>query len=391
MDHPQATEPFGIYVHVPFCEQKCAYCDFFTVTDPDRKHPMFSSWLQICLAELRLWIRDKTELQNRQIDTVFFGGGTPSLLPPEEFTWFMDQLRAEFNIAPDVEVSLETQPGTLGDDDFKAMTRAGINRFSIGVQTFNPRLLSPTARRHTVEESENTLCRARETGAALSLDLICALPGQTFEEWQDDLERALMFDPDHMSVYEMTYHAGTQYFRLWKKGHISESDEAVRIAMFRHTDVRLTSAGYNHYEISNYAKTGYESRHNRIYWTLGNFVGLGAGAHSYIAGHRWANPRSATDYARAIKEGRLFARNQDSSDPDITLVENLTMALRLTDGVNLDWAAGRLGQDIRITRATNLAELRRRGWIEITGATDKKLKLTEEGRLQADTVAEFLL
>lgn len=422
-------EPLGLYVHVPFCEQKCAYCDFFTVTDPDRAHPLFDSWLDLCLAELRLWRRDFPELAGRPVETIFFGGGTPSLLPPELFARFIDEVKtmageanadvagksahatleadaddqrrdgaatlknaaAEFDGGSGqvtLEVSLETQPATLAEGDYARMMEAGITRFSIGVQTFNPRLLDPTARRHTVADSEETLQRAKATDAAVSLDMICALPGQTMTEWHDDLERAISFAPHHMSVYEMTYHAGTEYFRQWKRGRISQADDDLRVEMFRHTRSRMQQAGYRHYEISNYALPGCESRHNRIYWTLGDFVGLGAGAHSFINGHRYANPRSANDYARAIREGKLFARSHDSTDADITLVENLQMALRLTEGADMDWLSRKLGQDIRKTRMVQLDELASRGWITLA---NNRLRLTTEGQLYADSVSEHLL
>ncbi len=378
----------GLYIHVPFCEQKCAYCDFFTVTDPKRVHPLFDQWLDLCLAELRLWMRRYPRLVGRPVETMFFGGGTPSLLPPDRFAQFIGALKAEFPVSAAAEVTLETQPATLSPADYYAMTQAGINRFSIGVQTFNERLLMPTARRHTVTDAEETLRRATDSGAAVSLDMICALPGQTIAEWQDDLQRAISFTPDHMSVYEMTFHAGTQYYRQWKRGVISEADDAIRAEMFQYTRARLTEVGYIHYEISNYARPGNESLHNRIYWTLSNFIGLGAGAHSYIGGHRFENPRSADDYARAIKAGRLFARPHDSLDPDITLIENLQMALRLTKGVNLNWLTDRLGQDIRLTRGSKLAELEARNWITLTKS---HLSLTQEGQLQADSVSEYLL
>lgn len=384
----EPCDSYGVYVHIPFCEQKCSYCDFFTVTDPERSHPLFDQWLHLCLMELRLWQREVPALAGRSIQTIFFGGGTPSLLPPDQFRQFIAALRNEFGLLDDAEVSLETQPATLGPDDYKGMVEAGINRFSVGVQTFNERLLTPTARRHTVADTEETLRQAKASGAAVSLDMICALPGQTMEEWQEDLERALSFDPQHMSIYEMTYHAGTQYYRQWKRGQISEADDEIRAEMFRFTRSGMQEAGYRHYEISNYAKPGYESRHNRIYWTLGDFVGLGAGAHSCVEGRRLANSRSAEDFARAVNEGRLFAKSQDSDDPDITMVENLQMVLRLTEGVKLDWLARRLGQDIRQTRFERLHQLERRGWIELSA---DHLRLTEDGQLYADSVSEFLL
>jgi oxygen-independent coproporphyrinogen-3 oxidase len=383
-----STAPLGIYVHVPFCEQKCAYCDFFTLTDPRREHPLFDDWLNLCAAEFRLWRRDFPNLEGRAAGSVFFGGGTPSLLPAEMFGRFLDEIRSGGGLADGAEVSLETQPGTLADADFERFVQAGITRFSIGVQTFNPALLEPTARRHSVEDSERTIRAARASGAIVSLDMICSLPGQTPEQWREDLERAISFSPDHISVYEMTYHAGTDYYRQWKRGRIEQADDAVRAEMFRWTRQRLTSAGYEHYEISNYAKPGFRSRHNQVYWRLQDFVGLGAGAHGYVSGHRYANPRSARDYAKAVRDDRLFAKNHDSTDADITLVENLQMALRLTEGVNMGWLARVLGQDIRLTHAAQLQQLTARGWITFEA---DHLRLTEEGQLHADSVAEYFL
>lgn len=392
-EHAPATanrnSALGLYVHVPFCEQQCAYCDFFTLTDPRREHPLFDCWLDLCAAELALWLTHHPALRGRAITSIFFGGGTPSLLPASYFAAFLAAVRKIIPVAADAEISLETQPGTIASDDFPAYAAAGINRFSVGVQTFNPTFLLPTGRRHSVADSEATLQAAQATGATLAMDLICSLPGQSLEQWQADLERALQFSPRHMSVYEMTYHAGTDYYRQWKKGRIRPADDDVRAQMFRHTRARMQAAGYEHYEISNYARPGWRSRHNQVYWQLGDFVGLGAGAHSYVAGHRYANPRSARDYAKAIGEHRLFARSHDSPDPDITLIENLQMALRLIEGVNLDRLAQVVGQDIRKTRAAKLRELINRGWLEIT--SDNRLRLTAEGQLLGDSAVEELL
>lgn len=386
---PSPAHPISLYVHVPFCEQKCNYCDFFTLTDPDHAHPQFDSWLDLCHKELQLWRQKFPQIATRPIGTIFFGGGTPSLLAPEQFERFIAALHRESpSPSHNIEITLETQPGTLAAKDYPSLVGAGITRFSVGVQTFNPELLLPTARRHTVADTEETLRRAKDTGATLSIDMICALPGQTMYQWQTDLQCAIDFAPQHLSVYEMTYHAGTDYHRKLRRGTITQTDENVRVEMFQHTRTQLIAAGYKHYEISNYAKPSFESRHNKIYWTLGDFIGLGAGAHSYLEGHRYENPRSARDYARAITENRLFIRPHDSPDPDITLVENLQMTLRLIDGVNLDWLAEKLNQDIRITRERQLKQLVKQGWVMIHG---NRLKLTEEGQLHADSVTEVFL
>lgn len=378
----------AVYVHVPFCEQKCAYCDFFTITDPERRHPLFHDWLNLCLREMELWVEKAGLEADVPIATVFFGGGTPSLLDAELFRNFLEKLRSQYGFTTDCEITLETQPGTVTTETLLQYADAGINRFSIGVQTFNPALLEHTGRRHCVNDARQTILGAQATGKVVSIDLIAALPNQTSETWNTELDEALEFSPDHISVYELTFHAGTEYHRRLRKGELQEAGEDARIAMFEMTRDRLINAGYEHYEISNYARPGKRSRHNQNYWELGDFLGLGAGAHSFIFPHRYANPNAAQDYARALREGRLFRRPSETADPDVRLVENLQMALRLLEGVDLAAFSARFGEDVMQSRRQKLDDLQQAGLVTLNGT---RLQLTPEGQLRSDSVVEHLL
>jgi oxygen-independent coproporphyrinogen-3 oxidase len=380
--------PYAIYVHVPYCEQKCTYCDFFTITDSTRSHPDAPRWLELCLRELDLWHRHHPDLAHRHVSSVFFGGGTPSLLPPQQFASFLESLRAQFRLAPDAEVTLETQPGTLDALGLRQFREAGINRFSVGVQTFNGTHLAATARRHTADDSRNTLAWAAESGAVVGADLIFALPTQTLEQWDADLQEALSFPIAHLSTYELTYHEETTWHRHVQQGRITPADDELRLLMYRQARHRAAGAGLKQYEVSNFARPGAESQHNRAYWELRDFIGLGAGAHSGLDLRRYANPRSAPLYSSAIDADQLPAVSTDTDDPQIMLLENLQMALRLVDGVDIPAFNRRCGCDLLGLFGARLEALQQEGLIHLTPS---RITLTETGLERSDGVIEYLL
>ena len=372
-----------VYIHVPFCEQKCSYCDFFTVRGaPGQPHPLASRWFELLRREMLLWMADGALDRGTPLRTVYFGGGTPSLMDPAGLAAFLRFVRAEFAVAPDLEVTMEMQPGTADASKLASYAGAGVTRFSVGVQTFDPRILEATGRRHTVGQSRRMIADSAAAGL-LSIDLIAAWPGQTPRMWQTELEQALEFNPSHISAYELTFKEGTDLHRQMKAGVTAPLAEGSRAGLFADTERLLVAAGLPQYEISNFAKPGAESRHNSNYWELGDFVGLGAGAHSMIFPHRYLNPHSLDDYVRAVDAGRLFRRLNDPDDPDIFLAENIHMALRLNRGFDMDRFAQRTGTDIRVARPRALTELLSAGLLEIEGAC---LRLTPEGRLRADSV-----
>lgn len=376
-----------VYIHVPFCAQHCSYCDFFRVTDRDGGEARTDAWLGLIRKEMRLWTAAGDLDPSVPIRTLYLGGGTPSLASAGALGRFVREVRAEVSVASDAEITLETQPDTVDAAKLAALATAGVTRFSVGVQTFDPTIFAQTRRLHSIEQSRRVLREARSC-ATLSIDLICAWPGQTLAQWQNDLEEALSFDPAHISVYELTFHSGTEMSRRIRAGEIREADEDTRIAMFELTAEVLCGAGFEQYEISNFARPGARSRHNENYWRMGNYVGLGAGAHSYVHPHRYENAPEIAGYERAVSAGSLFRQLSDPSDPEIFALENLQMGLRLTEGVDLEWFAGQFGLDLQTRRAEQLAELVDRGLLSITGNC---LRLTHAGRLRLDSIMEFLI
>lgn len=376
-----------LYIHVPFCEARCPYCDFFTYGKGGEARPLADRWLRLIERELELWLEAGDLEQGAPLATVYFGGGTPSLISPEALGCFVSKVRSLFAFEHDAELTMEMQPGTADEDKVAAYAQAGINRFSVGVQTFSPRLLALLERRHTVEDSLALIDAVRRVGR-WSIDLMTALPGQSLGDWERELENALALEPEHLSVYELTYYRGTRMTELRDKGLLQEPDEEARIRFFALTRERLCSAGYEHYEISNYARPGARSRHNENYWRLGNYVGLGAGAHSFVCPHRYVNSPDLDFYATAISEGRLARQLSDPADEEVYLLENLFMGLRLVEGVDLELFSEKFGVNPLERFGPRLRILIEEGLLE---QRPNRLRLTPEGLLRADAVISYLV
>ncbi|MGB9692879.1 MAG: radical SAM family heme chaperone HemW, partial [Candidatus Sumerlaeaceae bacterium] len=307
-----------LYIHVPFCEARCPYCDFFTLGKGAQAQELANAWLELAGRELELWIEAGDVSPSDPVATIYFGGGTPSLLSGQAMRRFLDQVGRHVTFAPDIEVTVEMQPRTADLEKLRSYAEAGVNRFSIGAQTFSSELLALLERRHSVADTVELIRDAQRFGR-VSIDLIAALPGQTLEQWQEDLETALSFSPVHLSIYELTYYPDTR-LRTWlEEGRVHQADEDLRLAILDWTIEHLTSAGYEHYEISNFAKPGLRSRHNENYWRLGNYVGLGAGAHSFIFPHRYVNPPDVNAYSKIVRAGQLARQLADARDENIFL------------------------------------------------------------------------
>jgi oxygen-independent coproporphyrinogen-3 oxidase len=376
----------SIYIHVPFCEARCPYCDFFTLGKGAEASPLADQWLELVARELELWIAAGDITPSEPVRTLFFGGGTPSLVSARAMQRFLDNVRALLPFTPDAEVTIELQPRTADEAKLVAFAKAGINRFSIGAQTFSPHHLERLERRHTVADTVELIKRAKPLGR-LSIDLIAALPNQTLDEWQTDLETALSFGPDHLSVYELTYYPGTRLRGWLEHGEVRELDEELRVRIFEHTVERLTAEGYEHYEISNFARPGCRSSHNENYWRLGDYVGLGAGAHSFVFPHRYVNPPDISKYIASIHEERLARQLADATDKDVFYLENLFMGLRLVDGLDLEHFRQRFGVDVVEHFGARLQPLIEAGYVELR---IDRLRLTWEGLLRADAVISYL-
>jgi len=318
----------SLYIHLPFCKQKCNYCDFVSFAG---KEELIDEYVEALIKEIQ---NSAFPTPHSAFSTIYFGGGTPTLLEPKHFNKLFNALVTHYALrVTSTEISIEANPGTADLNKLKALRSLGINRLSIGVQSFNDKHLKTLGRIHNGAEAIKFYKDARAAGFDnINLDLMFALPGQTLDEWQSDLQTAINLKPNHLSTYNLHLEEGTPLWRSYNSPVPSPQppipSEDLELAMYEHTIETLTAAGYKHYEISNFAKPGCECQHNINYWQNGNYLGLGAGAHSHFNGQRWANPNCIEAYIDTRYS--LPVTRYDSQK------ETLFMGLRLLDGISVD-------------------------------------------------------
>jgi len=337
---------FSLYVHIPYCISKCPYCDFNSHVVANIPEQTYTEAL-VCELKahsvLETWA-------NRSIKTVFFGGGTPSTFSGQSIATVLDKAAGLFQLDANAEVTLEANPGTVDAKYFRDYRRAGINRISIGAQTFNARLLEFLGRVHSARETHAAVTTVRAAGFDnFSLDLIYAMPGQSTAEVRDDLLEGLKNKPPHMSVYNLTIEEGTPFHTKFQQGQLQPLDEDTEIDMAHAVVQTLGEAGLRRYEISNYAQAGYESRHNVNYWQGGDYLGIGAGAHSFNrrwnspGGIRQQNERIPARYIRSIKETGQAVTGEETPGPCQAMGEHLFTGLRLLRGISISAFQERFG------------------------------------------------
>lgn len=367
----------GLYIHVPFCLSRCAYCDFFSVTDTN----LIPRFLHALFTEIRTYSRDFTEF-----DTVYFGGGTPSLLSVGQIEAVMDTVRCAFSILPGAEITIEVNPADLGPDDLKELRKLGINRINIGVQSLDGNELTFLGRRHNVRQAIEAVEHARHAGFEnIGMDLIYGLPGQTPDKWLATLQKALRFKPCHLSCYELELKANTPLGKRHARGEFSLHTEEDLRDFFMRTSEFLEDAGYIHYEISNFASSMERaSRHNRKYWDHTPYLGLGPSAHSFKEARRWWNHESVRDYCSALEQGNLPVAGFETLDIEQLRLETLFLGFRMKQGIDLEQYHRRFGCDLMAEKGRELNEWAAAGLIEITG---KVLRPTRAGMAVADALA----
>ena len=330
----------GIYVHIPFCVKKCSYCDFYSVVGDRRAIGDFCALL---VREMDLFREKFPGEAAANADTVFFGGGTPTVLGAEALCGLLSALRERFSIAKDAEVTTEANPGTVTAEDFHALRSGGFNRVSIGVQSFTPRTLRTLGRIHGVEEVRAAHRDARRAGfSSIGMDLIFGIPGQEVADWADDLDRTVTFLPAHISAYALAPEPGTPICEAIGRGELRMPPDDLVAQMYEETRSALSRSGYRQYEISNFARAGSECRHNMKYWRREGTTGLGPSAHGLLfpsdnapLGVRTANPPSLADYRRRIEEGHLPWENVHLCNPEDAWRESLIAGLRMLEGIDL--------------------------------------------------------
>jgi oxygen-independent coproporphyrinogen-3 oxidase len=392
---PSMGEPISLYLHIPFCTAKCGYCDFNSYAGHEHLMP---SYTQTLLREAELWRRTTG---GRPVATVFFGGGTPSLLPLEDVRLIMDGLRSVFDFAPDAEVTIESNPGSLDEPYLRELLALGINRLSIGVQSFHDDELRALDRIHNSEDAREAYRAARAAGFRnINLDLIFGLPEQPIERWQQSVEEALALGPEHLSLYALTVEEGTPLARDVARGRTPAPDPDAQADQFEWTQERLARAGYEHYEISNWSRPGYRCRHNLTYWECREYLGLGAGAHSYLNGVRFAVAALPSLYLSLVEQSWQEAQERgggaamrhivsgETITPELAMADTLILGLRLVEGVSLEAFRRRYGVDALEAFSAQLGEPIELGLLETCSGW---LRLTERGRLLGNEVFARLL
>lgn len=363
--------PDFLYIHIPFCIKKCLYCDFFSVPYDES---LVKAYVKSLCGELLL----KRDLAGT-LKTVYIGGGTPSLLPDECITQLLNCLRSGFDLSPLAEITAEANPGTLHERGINAMLSLGVNRLSIGIQSFNNAELKTIGRIHTAEDALRSIDLAKKAGVRnCSIDLIYGIPGQTMESWRDTVSLAIDQAPSHISAYELTPEEHTPLFALIKSGEIEMSDEELILEMYDHAIDYLDAHGYEHYEISNFARRGSRCIHNLNYWDRGEYIGLGAGAHSFVGGSRSENVRDIHDYILRVDQGVVPETQSMRITAPEALKEFLFLGLRKTEGISIEQAEKK-GVNIRAA----CEEMIEDDYLEIS---DDRLRLTRKGIVVSNAV-----
>ena len=373
----------GIYIHIPFCKSRCIYCGFYSTTNKELKERYVDALIREIHMRKDDFARLGTSLSPSSTSTVYFGGGTPSSLSVCDIERIVGALESTFNGTPS-EVTLEMNPDDVTKDYIKAVRQMGINRISMGIQTFDDSRLQFIRRRHNASQAEKAVMTIREEGIHnVSIDLMFGFPNQTMDEWVTDIEKAIALHPTHISAYSLMYEEGTPLFRMLQKGEINQIDDETSLAMYTELINRLTANGYEHYEISNFAMPGYRSVHNSSYWHDTPYLGFGAAAHSYNKDTRSWNIPDLKKYIESIESGVLPSESE-VIDADTHYNDLITTALRTREGLNLDDLPQKYREYALVNARKSISE-------HLLEATDSHIRLTREGLFVSDMVMSELI
>jgi putative oxygen-independent coproporphyrinogen III oxidase len=349
------TQPLALYIHWPFCVSKCPYCDFNSHV---RGGIDQQAWLEALLADMA---HEAALTQGRKLSSIFFGGGTPSLMPPATVAALIAAAQDHWGFAPDIEITLEANPSSVESARFAELAAAGVNRVSLGLQALDDDALGFLGRAHNVAESLDALAIAQREFGRVTFDLIYARPGQTEADWREELRRALAFGTGHMSLYQLTIEEGTRFASDVRKGIFTPADDDHAAGLYEITQEMMAAAGLPAYEISNHARLGEESRHNLIYWRYQDYIGIGPGAHGRRLNAATQRHKKPENYLAAIARNQHGIQAQEALDPATRAMEALLMGLRLREGVDLADISARTGvpttQLIDNTAAQKIAAL----------------------------------
>jgi len=376
----------GVYLHVPFCRVRCGYCDFNTYTGDELRGARRDDYAGQAVEEVRLAgevLRD-AGLPERRASTVFFGGGTPTMLPSADLALMLGSVVRTWGLEPGAEVTTEANPDSVDERYLADLAAAGFTRVSFGMQSAVPHVLATLERTHDPERVPHVVRWAREAGLDVSLDLIYSTPGESLDDWRRSLETAVEQQPDHLSAYALIVEDGTKLARQIRRGEVAQPDDDLAADMYELADETLAAAGYDWYEVSNWSRGGeHRSRHNLSYWQGHDWWGVGPGAHSHVGGVRWWNVKHPAAYAQRMAAGDSPAAGRETLDAETRRVERVLLAVRTRDGL----PTGDLDPEGRAAVAGLIGD----GWVDGRAALGGRVVLTRTGRLMADAVVSRLL
>ncbi len=376
--------PRSVYIHVPFCLHHCGYCDFTLVAN---RNELIPQWLECLRSEMQHALaRHQSPIE---VDTIFLGGGTPTHLTTDQLAALFQLLAVFFMPATDAEISIEANPDGLTKEKLEILSSYGVNRISLGIQSFQDRELQILERTHRADDGANAVSLAAEYISSVGLDLIFAVPGQTLGTWKRSLQTAISLPIHHISTYGLTWEQGTPFFRRQRKGQLQKAPEDLECAMYLEAITFLRQHGFEHYEVSNFARPGGRCRHNMVYWRAQEYFAFGPGAARYVDGHRSTNCRSVIRWIKNWTNNQPCLEPEDSSTPDDRAREAVMLGLRLREGFSLDAFRTQFGIPLESLAGPALQRSLSHGLTEIIG---NQLRLTDAGLLIADTVvSDFLV
>lgn len=365
-------EELGIYIHIPFCKQKCFYCDFCSFAN---KNEMQEKYVEAVINE----IKNITHKEKYAVTTIYFGGGTPSVLYPEYIKNILQEIESSFEILDDAEITIEINPGTVNEEKLKKYKEYGINRLSIGLQSANDKILKKIGRIHDYKQFEETFFYARKCGFKnINVDLMVGLPTQTIEDVKQTLEKIIQKNPEHISVYSLIIEEGTIIEKLINENKLQLPNEETERIMYWTVVNELKENGYNQYEISNFSKKTYESRHNTNCWKQKQYIGLGTSAHSYLNKKRYSNTNNIEEYIKNIQENNI-SKNitiHEEQTEESTMNEYMLLGLRMIQGININEFKQKFKTDPTVKYKEILEKLQKENLIQITKTS---IKLTKQG------------
>jgi putative oxygen-independent coproporphyrinogen III oxidase len=376
--------PFGFYIHVPFCQTRCGYCDFNTYTAPELGSSVSrGSYADTLLLELRL-AREVLRYGDPTVSTIFFGGGTPTLLPAEHLGLIVREIGELFDVSPNVEITTEANPESVTPAYLERLRATGFNRLSVGMQSAVPHVLEVLDRTHRPGRPEEVVAEARAAGFEhVNLDLIYGTPRETEQDWQASLDAAIAADPDHISAYALVVEPGTALARQVAQGIVDAADDDVAADRYVQADETLSAAGYEWYEVSNWATSpAARCRHNELYWGGANWWGAGPGAHSHVGGVRWWNVKHPARYAAMIESGQSPAAGRETLDAAARKLERIMLGVRRCEGLSM--------LDVPDLAWVKVPELVKWGLVDQEAFGSGRVVLTQRGRLMADAVVREL-